>query len=231
VVREEPTRLETLLPQEWRQVLADEVRKPYFRNLDKFLASERKDAVVYPDDERLFAALRLTPPGSVRVVILGAEPSCSEGVADGLAFSVREGVEPSETQRVIFRELRNDLGCRIPVTGSLEAWARQGVLLLNTVLTVRSGRPGSHKDKGWEQFTDAVLRAVSAGPTPTVFALWGNAAARKRSLIDEGRHVVLTAEHPGVTPEKFVGSGTFSAINTALELKGRSAVWWQLRYV
>lgn len=231
IFKAEKTHLETLVPAAWRKALAEEFTKPYFQNLDKFLAGERKDTTVYPAEADLFAALRHTPPEGVRVVLLGTEPSCSEDVADGLAYSVREGVELSETVQTMFRELRRDLGCRVPVTGSLEAWARQGVLLLNTILTVRSGRPGSHKDKGWDQFTSAILSVVNASARPTVFALWGDAAQKKRGLVDQTRHVVVEAEHPGTDPDEFEGSGVFSEINTALELRGRSAIYWQLQYV
>ncbi len=229
-VRQEPTLLETLLPADWRQALAPEIAKASFRQLDRFLAGERQSATVCPANEDLFAALHLTPLNNVRVVLLGQEPPCQSDVADGLAFSVREGVEPSETQRTIFRELRRDLGYRMPVSGSLAPWARQGVLLLNSILSVREGRPGSHKDKGWEGFTDAILRLVSHRSAHTVFVLLGPAALRKRSLIDSC-HTVLTGEHPATAPDRFVGSGLFSQINSALDLGGRSGVYWQLPYV
>jgi uracil-DNA glycosylase len=229
--KEEPTHLETLLPDDWRAALADDLKKSSFRSLDKFLAGERRDATVYPAEDRLFAALRLTPLKSVRVVLLGQEPPCQDDIADGLAFSVREGVDPSDVQQALFRELRNDLGCRIPATGSLEPWARQGVLLVNLLWTVRAGRPGSHKDKGWESFTDAVLKAVNAGQDPVVFVLLGLAARKKAALLDDERHVVITGEHPAVAPDKLLGSGVFSEINHALETRGRSGIYWQLPYV
>jgi uracil-DNA glycosylase/endonuclease III len=231
VVKEEPTRLETLIPADWRKALAGEFSKPYFRQLDKYLAAERNTAVVCPDEADLFAALRATPLSEVRLVLLGQEPPCASDVADGLAFSAREGVDPSETQQTIFKELRRDLGYRVPVSGSLAPWARQGVLLLNLVLSVREGKPGSHRNQGWDQFTDAIIKAVSTNPTPTVFALWGGAAIKKRSLIDETRHRVLTAEHPSTSPERFIDSGIFSEINIALDEAGRSSIYWQLPYV
>lgn len=226
----EPTRLETLLPADWRAALAGEVARPSFRALDRFLAGERQDALVTPDEGDVFAAFHQTPLDTVRVVLFGQEPSCAQGVADGLAFSAREGVDPSETQRALFRELRRDLGCRIPVTGSLRFWARQGVLLLNSVLTVRVGNPGAHRERGWETFTDGVLRLLAARPDPIVFVLFGP-AAKKRSLLGTDRHVVLTAEHPGIAPDAFLGSDLFSTVNTSLELNGRSAIYWQLQYV
>ena len=225
-----PTHLESLLPADWRQALAEEIARPSFRALDAFLRGEREQGAIYPDEADLFAAFRLTPVRRVKVVVIGTEPLCSETVSDGLAFSIREEVEPSETQRAIEKELRRDLGCRPAVTGSLEAWAKQGVLLLNRILTVRGGRPASHKDKGWEAFTDGVLKSLSDGPTPTVFAFWGDLPRKTRAQIDESRHVVLKAEHPGLLPEEFVGSGIFSRINEALEMNGRLGIAWQLRY-
>jgi endonuclease-3 len=231
VVKEEATRLETLLPADWRKALAGELSKPYFRQLDRYLAAERKAATVCPAEGDLFAAFKDTPVADVRLVLLGLEPPCASDVADGLAFSARAGVDATETQRTIFKELRNDLGYRMPVSGSLAPWARQGVLLLNTILTVRESKPGSHKNQGWETFTDAVLGVVSASKTPTVFVLWGSAAIKKRALIDEARHPVLTCEHPATAPERFLGSGIFSQINSALDMAGRLSVYWQLPYV
>jgi uracil-DNA glycosylase len=230
VVPAGPTRLEQLMPEPWRKALAAEVQKPYFRQLDQSLAAERRTTTVCPSEESTFAALEQTPPEGVRVVLLGQEPVCASDVADGLAFSVRDGVEPSEVIRTIGRELRRDLGCRSPVSGSLRPWARQGVLLLNTVLTVREGRPGSHKDKGWETFADAVLKLLGASSERIVFVLLGPLAAKKRALIAEGRHVVLTAAHPAQAPAEFVGSGLFSQVNAALETGGRSGVYWQLPF-
>ncbi len=229
--KEEPTRLEQLLPEDWRAALAAELARPSFRQLDKFLAAERQAGTVCPDEADIFAALRHTRLDNVRVVLLGQEPPCAADVADGLAFSAREEVEPSETQRTIFKELHRDLGYRMPVSGSLAPWARQGVLLLNSILTVRAGKPGSHKDKGWEKFTDAILALVSASPTPTVFVLWGPAAIKKRSLIDSDRHPVLTGDHPATAPDAFLGSGIFSEINRALDMAGRPSIYWQLPYV
>ena len=221
-----PTRLEQLLPDAWRRALAAEIQKPYFRQLDQYLAAERRAATVCPDEPSTFAALELTRPDDVRVVILGQEPICASDVADGLAFSVREDVEPSETIRTIGRELRRDLGCRPPTSGSLRPWARQGVLLLNGILTVREGRPGSHKDRGWETLTDAILKLLSASAERTAFVLWGPLAAKKRSLI-ESRHVVLVGAHPGQAPDDFYGCGVFSQVNDALDRSGRSGIYWQ----
>ncbi len=230
-VKESPTMLEGLLPPDWRQALAAEIGKPSFRALDKFLTAERASQTVFPAERDVFNAFKWLSPEQVRVVILGHEPSAEEGEADGLAFSVKPGVGATPALTTIFEELRNDLGCRIPVTPSLEDWARRGVLLLNSLLTVRAGKPGSHKDKGWEPFTDAVLKLLSARPTPVVFALWGPQAQKKAGLIDPSPHAVLTADNPGTYPERFMGSGPFSAIDDALELRGQSRVYWQLPYV
>jgi uracil-DNA glycosylase/endonuclease III len=231
VAKEPPTLLEAMLPEDWRTALLAQLRKPSFRALDKFLAEERKTQRVLPPPEDVFNAFKFTPLARVRVVLLGQEPSAEVGEADGLSFSVKPGVGAPPGLTAMFEELRNDLGCRIPVTGSLVPWARQGVLLLNSILTVRAGNPGSQKDKGWEPFTDAVLKLVNARPTPIIFALWGSQAQRKQHLIDEDRHVVLTADNPLVHPDRFLDSEAFSAINTALELRGQSAVYWQLPYV
>jgi uracil-DNA glycosylase len=231
VAKEPPTVLETLLPPDWREALAEEIKKPSFRNLDKFLAGEWQSARVFPAREDVFNAFRHTPLASVRVVLLGQEPPAEEGEADGLAYSVKPGVGATPALTAMFEELRSDLGCRIPVTPSLVDWARRGALLLNTVLTVRAGKPGSHKDKGWEPFTDAVLKLLNARPAPVVFALWGTQAQRKAHSLDEERHVVLRGDSPVANPDKFLGSQPFSAINDALELKGQSAIYWQLPYV
>ncbi|MGL4555644.1 MAG: uracil-DNA glycosylase [Gemmataceae bacterium] len=223
--------LAALVPAEWRAALADELRKPAFAALSKFVAGERDHFPVAPAPDDVFAALRHTPPDRVRVVILGTEPPCAGGVADGLAFSTREEADVGPVARTLFASLRDSLGCRPPLSGSLEEWARQGVLLLNGVLTVREGKPGSHAGKGWEGFTDAVLRAVNAGPGPVVFALWGRDAQKRRGLIDEGKHAVVTAEHPALTPDKFLDANVFQEVNTALERRGGWGVAWQLRWV
>jgi uracil-DNA glycosylase len=213
------------LPEGWLAALAGEFAKPYFRKLDRFLDDERQAGTVLPGDEEVFRALRLTPPVQVKVVLVGDEPSAKKGQSYGLAYSVPPGVAPTPALRNIFHELRADLGCWIPRTGCLEAWARQGVLLLNSVLTVRAGQPESHKERGWETFTDAVVRSLSAREAPIVFLLCG-AAARKEPLIDPGRHVVLTAPDP--SGRGFRGSRPFSAVNSALERRRQRGIYWQL---
>jgi uracil-DNA glycosylase len=220
------TRLSGFLPACWRSALSVEFGKPYFQKLEKFLDVEREEQPVVPEEKEVFAAFRLTPLAQVRVVLLGDEPPCTAEDADGLAFSTRPGRAPTPALTAIFQELRRDLGCRIPTTGCLAPWARQGVLLLNEVLTVREAVPGSHGDCGWERFTDAVLRVLNARPEPVVFLLWGEVGERKRGLIDAPQHAVLTPPHP--EDADFAGSRPFSAVNEALELRRRSAVHWQL---
>jgi uracil-DNA glycosylase len=219
------------LPGSWHAALAEEMAKPYFKDLVDFVGYERENNTVYPPEEDVFRAFELTPLEQVKVVILGQDPYHDEGQAHGLCFSVLPGVKPPASLGNIFKELAADLGSGIPPHGNLQSWAEQGVLLLNTVLTVRAHTPGSHKNKGWEKFTDAVIRALSSRGEPVVFALWGDFARKKAALIDERRHRILVAPHPspilGKGP-KFLGSRPFSAINAALEDLGYPAVDWQI---
>jgi uracil-DNA glycosylase len=217
------------LPEDWRAVLADEFHKPYFLELQKFLARERAEHTVYPPEGDVFNALRLTPYKRTSAFLLGQDPYHDEGQAHGLAFSVRPGIKPPPSLKNIFKELHDDLGCRIPNHGNLTHWAEQGLLLLNAVLTVRAHEPNSHKDKGWETFTDAVIRAVNDEPEPVVFVLWGNYAQKKEKLIDGSRHLILKAAHPSpLSAKKFFGSRPFSSINAALTALGRPTIDWQL---
>jgi uracil-DNA glycosylase len=223
------TVLESLVPLDWRRALESEIRKPYFKTLDKFLSGEWGAGEVCPAKEEIFRALQLTPLEQVRVVVVGVEPQ-ADGSAEGLSYSVRPEVEPTPVLQALFRSLRQDLGCRIPITGSLVPWTRQGVLLLNSILTVRAGKAGSHKDKGWETFTDAVLKVLNAREAPVVFALWGQQPQKKRALITNERHAIVTAENPEVTPDKFADAQVFSTINHELEVRGHSGIYWQLPY-
>lgn len=219
------------LPSSWQAVLADEMAKPYFKDLIDFVTYERENATVFPPESDVFRAFELTPFDQVRVVLLGQDPYHDEGQAHGLCFSVLPGVKPPASLANIFKELAADLGCAVPGHGNLQSWAEQGVLLLNTVLTVRAHTPGSHKNKGWEKFTDAVIRALSGRDEPVVFALWGDFARKKASLIDAARHRVLVAPHPspilGKGP-KFLGSRPFSAIGSALDDLGYPRIDWDL---
>jgi uracil-DNA glycosylase len=217
------------LPKSWRDILALEFKKPYFKQLQKFLAEERKKYTVYPPEADVFNAFKLTPYENVNVLLLGQDPYPGAGQAHGLCFSVRPGVRIPGSLLNMFKELKDDLGCKIPNNGYLVPWAEQGVLLLNAVLTVRAGEPNSHKDKGWEQFTDAVIRAVNEKDDPVVFVLWGAYAQKKAKLIDESRHTILTAAHPSpLSAKKFFGSRPFSAINKALKKHGKPEIDWQI---
>src|SRR6185369_5553768 len=204
------------LPASWRHVLADEIEKPYFQELARFVAEERKTHQVFPPDNEVFSALDLTPYESVRVLVLGQDPYHDDNQAHGLCFSVRPGIKPPPSLANIYKELEADLGIKKPSHGYLVSWATQGVLLLNAVLTVRAHTPNSHKDKGWEKFTDAVIRAVNDKPDPVVFVLWGGYAQKKKQLIDE-RHTIIESAHPSpLSMKKFFGSRPFSKINAAL---------------
>jgi uracil-DNA glycosylase len=185
---------------------------------------------VYPPPDEVFAALHLTPYAETRVVILGQDPYHGPGQAHGLCFSVRDGVALPPSLVNIYKELSDDLGIPPPRHGNLEAWARQGVLLLNATLTVRAGQAGSHQGKGWETFTDAVLATVNAKPEHVVFILWGGYARKKKALIDTGRHTVIESPHPSPLSAHngFFGSRPFSRANAALVAAGRDPVDWDL---
>lgn len=185
-----------MLPESWRGVLGDELQQPYSKELTEFVEEERAKGPVHPPREQVLAALDATPYESVKVLVLGQDPYHGEGQGHGLCFSVRPGVKTPPSLRNIYKEMQAELGTPIPDNGYLLPWAQQGVLLLNAVLTVRSGEANSHKGKGWEKFTDAVIRAVADRPDPVVFVLWGNYAQKKLPLIDEERHVVVKGAHP-----------------------------------
>jgi uracil-DNA glycosylase len=218
------------LPPSWRDALAAEFDKPYFKSLAKFLDQERQTSKIYPAPEQVFAALRFTPLDNVNVVLLGQDPYPGEGMAHGLCFSVHESVRKlPPSLKNIFRELEADLGIPIPNNGCLVPWAQQGVLLLNTVLTLRAGEPLSHKGRGWETFTDEIIRKVSEKTDPVVFVLWGNAAQSKVNLLDTQRHVIIKAAHPSpLSCRAFFGSRPFSAINAALRASGKSEIDWRI---
>jgi uracil-DNA glycosylase len=218
------------LPADWSEVLKEALAAPSFRKLERFVEAERRRSTVYPSEEELFSAFRLTPHARVRVLLLGQDPYHGPGQAHGLAFSVKPGVPPPPSLVNIFKELQNDLGPPPPTSGSLVPWAEQGVLLLNAVLTVRQGEPNSHEGQGWEEFTDAVIRAVSAKPEPVVFLLWGNYARKKKKLIDTQRHQVIESPHPSPLSASggFFGSRPFSRINGALMLRGQAPIDWHL---
>ena len=222
--------LRALLPADWADALARDLAEPWFDDLSRFVAAERAAGEVYPPEALTFAALERTPLARVRVLILGQDPYHGAGQAHGLALSVEPGIAPPPSLANMFKELATDLGCRIPDNGCLGPWADQGVLLLNAVLTVRADQAGSHQGKGWERFTDAVIRTLDARREPLVFALWGTAARKKAKLVDATRHAVLEGVHPSPLSAHagFFGSRPFSRINERLVAAGHPPIDWQL---
>ncbi|BAT91078.1 uracil-DNA glycosylase, mitochondrial [Vigna umbellata] len=226
-------KLEELLVEEtWLDAIPGELQKPYALTLSKFVESEisSHDDVVYPPTHLIFNALNSTPFHRVKAVILGQDPYHGPGQAMGLSFSVPEGIKVPSSLVNIFKELHQDLGCTIPPHGNLQKWAVQGVLLLNAVLTVRKHQANSHAKKGWEQFTDAVIKTISQKREGVVFLLWGNSAREKSRLIDATKHHVLTAAHPsGLSASRgFFGCRHFSRTNQLLEQMGSHPIDWQL---
>lgn len=217
------------MPAAWRDALTAAFQTPAAAALQSFLTAERARTTVFPAPEETFRALDFTAPADVRCVILGQDPYPTPGHANGLAFSVRPGVKPPRSLVNMFKELRDDLGLPLPTTGALEPWARQGVLLLNTVLTVRNGEAGSHRGQGWEPITDAMIQAVAHSPRPVVFVLWGSHAQTKQTLIPP-RHPVLKSSHPSPLSASrgFLGSQPYSQVNAALRQAGRTEIDWRL---
>jgi len=215
------------LPQSWAPLLQPELSRDYFRELSQFVDAERRVHEVFPPAEETFAALRFTPPAKVRAVILGQDPYHGPGQAHGLSFSVRPGVPIPPSLRNIYRELQTDLGIEPATDGDLTAWARQGVLLLNTGLTVRAHEAGSHANAGWEPFTDRILAAVVEQQPHAVFILWGNAARAKRRLLGATNHVIESAHPSPLSAHRgFFGSRPFSRCNAALAEAGLEPVAW-----
>jgi uracil-DNA glycosylase len=218
------------LPPDWAAALAGELAAPYFAELLDFVAREREQSVVYPPPERVFAALEATTLAKVSVVLLGQDPYHGPGQAHGLAFSVPPDVPPPPSLRNLFRELVDDLGGPEPKSGCLTSWASQGVLLLNTVLTVRAGEAGSHRGHGWEKFTDAIIRVVTQKAEPVVFLLLGSPAQAKIPLVDTVKNAVLSSAHPSPLSAHrgFFGSRPFSATNAELVRLGRPPIDWSI---
>ena len=214
----------------WKEALAGEFEKPYFASLVRYLHEEKAAGkVIYPPGSQIFRAFDLTPVSAVKVVILGQDPYHGPGQAMGLSFSVPDGVMAPPSLKNIFREIETDLGIRMSGCPNLEKWARQGVLLLNSVLTVQAGMPTSHGRIGWQEFTDAVIRYLSAPCEGIVFLLWGRYAAEKAALIDASRHHVLTAAHPSpLARGAFFGCRHFSRTNQILLSEGKTPIDWQL---
>ncbi|EQB07821.1 uracil-DNA glycosylase [Sphingobium quisquiliarum P25] len=219
------------LDESWRTPLSQEFQQPYMQGLKQFLESEKAQGKrIFPKGSEYFRALDLTPLDTVKAIILGQDPYHGEGQAHGLCFSVRPGVRTPPSLVNIYKELKTDLGIDPPRHGFLEHWARQGVLLLNSVLTVEMGRAASHQKQGWEQFTDAVVRLVNQKDEPVVFLLWGAHAQRKAAFVDQSKHLVLKAAHPSPLSAHngFLGCRHFSRANAFLEAKGRGAIDWSL---
>lgn len=222
--------MEVKIEQSWKQALQEEFDKPYFAGLVRFLHEEKAQGkVVFPPGGKIFRAFELTPLDRVKVVILGQDPYHGDGQAMGLSFSVPDGIPAPPSLKNIFREIETDLGIQMSGSPNLEPWARQGVLLLNAILTVRRAEAASHSGIGWQEFTDAVIRTISERREGVVFLLWGNYARSKRDLIDHSRHYVLEAAHPSpLARGAFFGCRHFSRTNALLTERGETPIEWQL---
>ena len=218
------------IDESWKNLLIDEFRSPYFIKLKDFLITERQQFTIYPSGKDIFAAFNYTPFNDVKVVIIGQDPYHGAGQAHGLCFSVKEGIKPPPSLMNIFKELQSDIGFEIPKSGSLEKWAKQGVLLLNATLTVRASQAGSHQKQGWEHFTNAVISKISDQKTGVIFILWGNFAKEKKTLIDTSKHHVLYAAHPSPFSayNGFFGCRHFSITNELLLKQGITPIDWNL---
>ena len=215
---------------DWAELLDDELKEQYYQELRKFLISEYSTKQIFPNMYDIFNALHLTSYADTKVVILGQDPYHEPGQAHGLSFSVLPNVPPPPSLMNIFKELHSDLGCFIPNNGCLESWARQGVLLLNTVLTVRAHAANSHRGHGWEMFTDRIIRLLNDHERPLAFILWGNPARRKKGMITNPRHLIIESAHPSPLSANggFFGSRPFSRANDFLESVGESPINWQI---
>lgn len=222
--------LKEILKNNWNNILNDEFSKEYYINLRKFLVTEYKTKTIYPDMYDIFNALHYTDYPDVKVVILGQDPYHGINQAHGLSFSVKPGIEPPPSLKNIFKELHDDLGFDIPKSGYLKKWADHGVLLLNTVLTVRAGAANSHKGKGWETFTDRIITSLNDSEKPIVFILWGNNAISKEKLITNKKHFILKSVHPSPLSAHrgFFGSKPFSKANSFLISAKREPIDWRL---
>lgn len=217
-----------LLPPAWRELLSEELQKPYIGPLTDFVEQEYASCVCYPPKRQIFRAFELCAPDHVKAVIIGQDPYHEEGQAQGLCFSVSPGVKIPPSLKNIFKELRSDTGKPVPACGDLTSWAAQGVLLLNATLTVRAHRAGSHSRRGWETLTDAVIHAVSDHRPHAVFLLWGNYAAQKAPLIDTKKHLILRSPHPSPLSawQGFFGNRHFSRTNEFLIKNGLQPIQW-----
>ena len=220
--------MDVKIEQSWKEVLQTEFDKPYFTSLTDFVRDEYRHATVFPPASLIFNAFNLCPFSDVKVVLIGQDPYHEPGQAHGLCFSVNDGVQFPPSLLNIFKELKSDLGVEIPQSGNLTRWAQQGVLLLNATLTVREHQAGSHQNRGWEQFTDAVIQTSSEKKSGLVFILWGSYAQSKARLIDSGRHCILRSAHPSPLSayRGFFGNHHFSLTNDYLSRTGKSIIKW-----
>ncbi|MDD5793910.1 uracil-DNA glycosylase [Clostridium sp. HCP1S3_B4] len=225
--------MKEILHNKWNDILKDQFEQDYYKELRKFLVNEYKTKKIYPGMYDIFNALHYTDYDKVKVVILGQDPYHGPNQAHGLSFSVKPGVPAPPSLKNIYKELHDDLGCYIPNNGYLKKWADEGVLLLNTVLTVRAGLANSHKGKGWEKFTDSVIKALNEREEPMVFILWGNNAISKKSLITNKNHLILQSVHPSPLSASrgFFGSKPFSKTNEFLVSKGIEPIDWQIENI
>ncbi len=221
------------LQNDWVEAVGGEFRKPYYKELYEFVREEYNTTTVYPPADDIFNALHLTALKDVKVLILGQDPYHGANQAHGLSFSVLPGQRIPPSLKNIYTELHDDLGCDIPNNGYLEKWAKQGVLMLNTVLTVRAHKPNSHQGKGWEYFTDAIIRAVNEQDRPIVYLLWGRPAQKKASMLNNPKHLILKAPHPSPysADTGFFGCRHFSQANEFLESHGAEPIDWQIENI
>lgn len=218
---------------DWLNILKDEFEKDYYLKLRKFLIDEYKNQTIYPPMNEIFSALNYTSYEDTKVLILGQDPYHGEGQAHGLSFSVKPGVKIPPSLRNIYKELNSDLDCNIPNHGYLENWAKQGVLMINTALTVRAGLPNSHKGKGWEILTDAIIKKLNEREKPVIFVLWGNNAISKEKLITNPQHLIIKSVHPSPLSASrgFFGSKPFSKINEFLKKTNQEPINWQIENI
>ena len=217
-----------MLAQDWKVALQEELEQPYYKKLMEIIDEEYKNHQIFPPKEEIFSAYEYTPLAQVKVVIIGQDPYHNDNQAHGLCFSVRKGIKIPPSLVNIFKELESDLGCAIPEHGYLESWAKQGVLMINTVLTVRAHEANSHHGLGWEKFTDATIRVVNEIDRPVVFILWGKPAQMKKRMLTNPKHLILEAPHPSPLSSYrgFFGSKPFSQTNTFLKMHGESQIDW-----
>ncbi len=218
---------------DWLEAIGDEFKKPYYKELYDFVKAEYSATAVYPPSDDIFNALHLTALKDVKVLVLGQDPYHGANQAHGLSFSVLPGQKIPPSLRNIYQELHDDLGCYIPNNGYLEKWAKQGVLMLNTVLTVRAHKPNSHQGKGWEHFTDAIIEAVNKEERPIVYLLWGRPAQSKIPMLNNPRHLILKAPHPSPysADRGFFGCRHFSQANEFLRSNGQEPIDWQIENI